>query len=68
MDALSIGAAGMVSAMARFDTSAAQTASGSGDLVQQVASRIEAKTDFHASVAVVKSADKMVGSLLDILA
>ncbi len=68
MDALSIGAGGMVSAMARFDASAAHTASGSGDLVQQVASRIEAKTDFQASVAVVKSADKMVGSLLDILA
>ena len=68
MNALSIGAAGMVSAVQRFGASAAQTASGQGDLVQQVASRIEAKADFQASAAVVKTADKMVGSLLDILA
>ena len=68
MDAISIGAAAMVSAVERFDASATQTADGTSDLVQQVTSRMEAKTDFQTSAEVVKTTDRMMGSLIDIVA
>ena len=68
MDAFSIGVAGVSPAMQRFDAGARQTASSPSDLIQQVASRLEAKSDVQASAAVVKTADEMTGKLLDILA
>jgi flagellar basal body rod protein FlgG len=68
MNALSIGAAGMNMASQRFDVSATQIASGTGDVAQQSVSMMQAKNDFEASAVVVKSADKMMGTLLNVLA
>lgn len=68
MSALSIGTAGMNMASQRFTASALQVASGSGDLAQQSVNMVQAKTDFEASVAVVKDAQKMMGTLLNVLA
>jgi hypothetical protein len=67
MDALAIGAAGMISATQRFDQAAGATVSNPGD-PQAVVDQISAKASFDASAKVVKTADRMLGSLLDMLA
>jgi hypothetical protein len=69
MQALSIAAAGMSNALNRFETSARRTASGSLDtLPQDAVEQMEAKTAFSANVAVARTADEMIGALLDIKA
>ena len=62
---LSIAAAGMQNAANRFEASARRTASGSLD--DLAVEQIRAKTDFAANAAVVRTADEMVGTLLDVL-
>ena len=66
MDAISIGAAGLNSATQRFDVSA-QAVVG-GDIVSGATDLISAKVDFQASAKVIKVADQMLGTLLDIKA
>lgn len=69
MQALSIAAAGMTSAQNRFDNSARRTAAAPLDnLTEETVERIQAKTAFSANAAVVRTADDMTGTLLDILA
>ena len=66
---LSIAAAGMQNAANRFEASARRTAEGSLDnLAVEAVEQIRAKTDFAANAAVVRTADEMVGTLLDVLA
>lgn len=68
MQALSIASAGLLSAQSRFEASARRTAAEPlQDLAGQVVERISAKTAFSANAAVVRTADAMTGTLLDIL-
>ena len=66
---LSIAAAGMQNAVHRFEASARRTATGSlDDLAVEAVEQIRAKTDFAANAAVARTADDMMGTLLDVLA
>ena len=73
MNPIATAAYGMFAASQRFDASA-QRVAGLGasdsdvDLGAEVTSQVEAKSAFTANVAVIKTADKMQQSLLDILA
>lgn len=71
--ALAIAASGIASAAARFGAAAGQlvratTSNAPSDSAQPIVDMIEARTAFRANVAVFKAGDKMMGSLLDILA
>jgi flagellar basal body rod protein FlgC len=67
--AASIATAGIASAVARFEASATRTARAPlDDLVTETVERIEAKTALSANVAVLRTADAMTGTLLDMLA
>lgn len=70
MQALSIAAAGMADARLRFETSARHTAQAAplDNLAEDVVEQIQAKTAFKANAAVLRTADDMTGTLLDILA
>lgn len=69
MQAFAIAAAGIAGATDRFAASAARTAAAPlADLAGETVERITAETAFKANVAVLKTADEMYGSLLDILA
>jgi hypothetical protein len=69
MQALSIAAAGMMTAQNRFDNSARRTATAPLDnLAEETVERIQAKTAFSANAAVLRTADDMTGTLLDMLA
>lgn len=70
---LAIAASGIMSAASRFGAAAGQlvratTSNTPSDSAQPIVDMIGARTDFAANVAVVKAGDKMMGSLLDILA
>lgn len=73
--AFSIAAAGAQDAASRFAQSAAQVVQAStagvgsdANLASAVVGMNLAKSDFQASVAVLKTADKMMGSLLNLVA
>ena len=69
ISSMAIGAAGMLGAQTRFDNSARRTATAPlENLVKETVERIQAKTAFSANAAVVRTADEMTGTLLDILA
>ncbi|WP_295242126.1 flagellar basal body rod C-terminal domain-containing protein [uncultured Brevundimonas sp.] len=69
MQALSIAAAGMTTAQNRFDNSARRTANVPLDnLAEETVERIQAKTAFSANAAVLRNADDMAGTLLNMLA
>lgn len=69
MQALPIAAAGLNDAAARFDASARRTAAAPlDDLVRETVERIEARTAVGANLAVIRTADRMTGRLLDMLA
>ena len=69
MIASSIAAGGMASAVARFEQSAVRTAAAPLDnLEAEMVERIESKAAFSANIAVLRTADDMAGTLLDILA
>lgn len=69
MQAFSIAASGIAAATARFDASARRTASAPlANLAEESVERILAEVAVKANVAVLKSADEMSGTLLDILA
>ena len=69
MQAFAIAAAGIAGASERFAASAVRTAAGPlGDLAGETVERMTAATELKANVAVLKTADEMYGSLLDILA
>jgi len=73
MNPIATAAYGMFAASQRFDASAQRVASmgqpgNDVDLAEEATTEIEAKTAFQANVAVLKTADKMQQSLIDILA
>ncbi len=69
MNATSIAAAGIASAVQRFDASAQRTAARPlDDLAGETVERIQAKAAVQANAAVLRTADDMTGALLDILA
>ncbi|HUO23784.1 MAG TPA: flagellar basal body rod C-terminal domain-containing protein [Caulobacteraceae bacterium] len=68
MDAISTATSGMTAALSRFDQAAGAIASPNGDLAQAAVLTIDAKASFTANAAVLKTADEMMGALLDILA
>lgn len=68
MQAAAIASAGITSALARFDASAFRTAANPlDDLAGETVERLEASTAVSANVAVLRTADDMMGALLDIL-
>jgi hypothetical protein len=69
MQALPIAAAGLLDAANRFDASARRTAAAPLDnLERETLDRLQAQADFRANAAVARAADRMTGTLLDILA
>lgn len=69
MTALSIAAAGVASAIDRFDASARRTAAAPlDDLAGEIVERVGAEIALKANIAVMRTADEMTGALLDILA
>ena len=69
MQAIAIAASGIAGAADRFAASAARTARDAlADLAGETVERMSAETALKANVAVLKTADEMYGSLLDILA
>jgi flagellar hook protein FlgE len=69
MIATSIAAGGIAAATARFERSAARTATAPLEgLETEIVERIQAKTALSANVAVMRTADDMTGTLLDMLA
>lgn len=70
MQALAIAASGMTAAANRLTASAQRVAAQdvrdtSTDLAKEAVEQISAQTDFKANAAVIKAADRMSGSLLD---
>ena len=69
MQALPIAAAGLNDAAMRFDASARRTAEAPLDnLEREIVTRIQAKVAVQANVAVIRTADRMTGTLLDMFA
>lgn len=69
MQALPIAAAGLHDAAGRFDASARRTAAAPlDDLVEESVKRVQAKAEVQANAAVIRTADRMVGTVLDMLA
>lgn len=69
MIASAIAAGGMAAAAARFEQSAVRTAQNPlENLETEMVERIQAKTEFSANIAVLRTADDMAGALLNILA
>ena len=69
MQAHAIAAAGIASATARFEASARRTAADPlADLAGESVERLGAELALKANVAVLKTADDMTGTLLDMLA
>jgi hypothetical protein len=69
MQALPIAAAGLLDAAGRFDASAARTAADPlKDPAPETVARDQAETEAKANAAVIRTADEMTGTLLDMLA
>ena len=69
MQALPIAVAGMMTPQQRFEDSARRTAQAPLDnLAGETVERIQAKAALTANAAVVRTADDMTATLLDILA
>lgn len=69
MSVFAIAASGIADAGARFAASAGRTARDPlADLAGESVERIEAEVAFRANVAVLRTADQMYGSLLDMIA
>ena len=67
MQASAIASAGVSTALARFEASAQRTARNPLDnLARETVERMQAKTVVAANVAVLRTADDMMGALLDI--
>lgn len=73
MDPIATAQYGMLAASRRFDVSASRVArmgveGEDVDLSAEIVEQITAKTEFAANATVIRSAQDMVGELLDILA
>lgn len=69
MQVFAIAASGLSDASARFAASAERTARDPlADLAGETVERVQAEVAFKANVSVLKTADQMYGSLLDMIA
>ena len=69
MQAFAIAASGIAAASARFEASVVRTARDPlENLAGETVERLTAEVALKANVSVLKTADEMYGSLLDILA
>jgi hypothetical protein len=69
MNAASISSAGMSTALVRFENSAARTAANPLDnIAAETVERVHSSAAFKANAAAWRTADEMVGAVLDILA
>ena len=69
MQSFAIAASGIAAATARFDASARRTAAAPLDnLAEEMVERLQSEVALKANVAVLKTADRMSGTLLDMLA
>ncbi|WP_339929828.1 flagellar hook protein FlgE [uncultured Brevundimonas sp.] len=69
MQAFAIAAGGIATATDRFDASARRTAAAPLDnLAEEIVERLQSEVALKANVAVLKTADDMTGTLLDMLA
>ncbi|MFN3558043.1 MAG: flagellar hook protein FlgE [Brevundimonas sp.] len=69
MSAFAIAASGVADATARFAASAERTARDPlADLAGETVERLQAEIALKANVSVLKTADAMYGSLLDMIA
>ena len=69
MSAISTAAAGIISATQRFEKAAASTArnaTNGQDILSDLVEQINSRNAFKANISVIKTADDMLGSLLDI--
>ncbi|MBV9511097.1 MAG: flagellar hook protein FlgE [Caulobacteraceae bacterium] len=66
VSAINYAISGMTSASQQLDAVAGVVSSGNGDLASAAVTEATASADFKANAAVMKTADKMMGSLLDI--
>jgi flagellar basal body rod protein FlgC len=73
MLATNIAASGLMNAIQRLDGAAVRIAqfgqpqTGDNDLAAQMVALVEAKNDFKANVAVMRTADEMTGALLNMI-
>ena len=71
MSPITTAAYGMITASNRFNQAATQTvedSSDGGDIVSDFVQQQEARTAFQANISVIKTANAMTGSLLNIMA
>lgn len=73
MDPIATAAYGMFAASKKFEASAFRVAqmgdpASQVDLVTETVQQISAKNEFSANIQVIKTADDMLGDLLDIIA
>lgn len=69
MQVLPTAAAGLLDAAGRFDASARRTAAAPlENLEREVVARIQAVQAVKANAAVIRAADRMTGTVLDMLA
>ncbi|MDP1631789.1 MAG: flagellar hook protein FlgE [Caulobacter sp.] len=69
MQVMPIAAAGLNDAINRFDISARQTVADPLDNpVQRLVEQIQARTEVKANAAVIRTADAMTGTVLDMFA
>jgi flagellar basal body rod protein FlgC len=74
MDAITTAATGLVGAANRVDAVATRLAqmgqpnSPDVDVARQMVDLVEAKTDYQANVAVIRTSNEMTGALLDMMA
>jgi flagellar hook protein FlgE len=73
MQVLTIAAAGLTRALGRFEASAVRTAqladpNAEVDYAEEAVEQISAKHEVSANLAVIRTADEMLGELLDIKA
>jgi hypothetical protein len=68
VDAISQSLTGVNAGFGRLDHAAGRVArdGGAGDLAGNVVDLMRARQDVRANVAVVRAADEMIGSLLDV--
>jgi flagellar hook protein FlgE len=72
MQVMAIASAGLQTSMQRFEQSAQRTAAASSpyadvDLAQEVVEQVSARSAFSANVSVIRTANQMMGELLDMM-
>ncbi len=73
MQVMAIASAGLQTSMQRFEQSAQRTAAAASpfadvDMAEEAVEQISARAAFSANVQVIRTANQMMGQLLDLLA